>query len=202
MISNSTLRTAIGFQDGSGPSKLKTFASMAAFLFIFATVLPAEVYQYTGVDYTTFTGVGGTYSTSEAVNGTFTLSSPLGMSDTAFDATATVVSWTINDGVNTLCDTGCSSTLINLLFSTDPSGNITDWNFEATDAGIGVDVSSEGISPANDTATTGGDSGTSTVAGTWEDVTPTPEPGTIGMMLAGTALLFGLHRLRAGKATV
>ncbi len=178
--------------------KLKMLAGVAASLFIFATVLPAEVYQYTGVDYTYFSGP--TYSSTESVNATFTLADPLAANDSSFTVTPT--SWTITDGVNTLCDSCSGTSLGSVYFSTDSMGNITDWFFEATNTGSSVDVYSGGSGGLNtDSATTGGDSATAPI-GTWEDTTATPEPGTFGMMLlTGSLLLFGTLRRRAGRSS-
>lgn len=182
---------------------LKAFAGMAAFLFTFATLLPAEVYQYTGLNYATV-NTGLTYTTSESVSATFTFADPLAANQTTpFAATAT--SWSIFDGVNAFCDS-CGDNLVSLVFATDSMGNISDWYFDVTNDAAGVEVfsggpSGGGIGAVNtDTATTGSDFGTSTTAGSWQDTTP--EPGTLGMMLAGSLLLFGLRRRRAAKATV
>jgi len=196
-----TLRAAAGLQGASGPTNLKVLTGMAAFLFIFASVLPAEVYSYTGVDFSSTFGT--TYNSFDSVNATFTLNDPLGPDDSAYSAPFT--SWTITDGYNTLCDTCGGSSLVSLIFTTDSSGNISDWYFEATNTGVDVlsgGSLAEGIGTSNtDEASTGGDSGTST-AGSWQDTTPTPEPGTFGMLLAGSLLLFGTMRRRANKPIV
>jgi hypothetical protein len=194
--------TAAGLRGNFGNTKLKTLAGMAAScLFVFATALPAEVYSYTGLDYGTVSGL--TYSTSESVNGTFTLASPLDASTTA---AVTPISWTVTDGVNTLCDVCGGSSLMGIVLTTDGGGNISDWYFEATNTGIDIysgGLTAEGQNPINtDFATTGGVTGTSTVPGTWADTTSaTPEPGTLAMLLAGSVLLFGSMRRRAKNST-
>jgi hypothetical protein len=187
---------------GSGKIlKLKTFAGTAAFLFMFATVLPAEVYTYTGLDYTSATGV---YSTSEFLTATFTLADPLPANQTGFAATAT--SWTATDGANTLCNTCSGSDLVVFSFSTDSTGNISDWYFFATNySGASMDSGgplAESLGTPNaDFVQADADGAESTGAGSWEDTTPSPEPGTLGMMLGGSLLLFGTMRRRAGKVS-
>lgn len=178
-------------------TRLKTFAGIAALLLSFATILPAEVYQYTGMDYTS---VAGPYATSEFVSGTFTLTDPLAANASGFSPTPT--SWTITDGVNTLCDTCAGSTLVNIYFSTNSMDNIRDWFFEATNTGAGVQVYSAGPVGINaDSATTGSDSAGAPI-GTWQDTSPTPEPGTLGLTLAGSLLLIGTLRRRANKSFI
>src|SRR5271165_6077528 len=109
MIQRNTLRAApVGLRGGLKILKLKTFTSVAACFFIFATVLPAEVYQYTGMNYTTGS-FGSTYSGGEFVSGTFTFADPLAGGLTGSSRTGAVTSWTITDGVNTLCDPSCGA---------------------------------------------------------------------------------------------
>ncbi len=183
---------------------LQTLTGIAASLFVFAAVLPAEVYTYTGNVYTV---TAGDYTTSESVNATFALTDPLATDLTGFAATA--VSWTVTDGINTLCDSCSRTTLTNLTFDTDSMGNITDWYFDAQNSSPVVDVFSAGpagegtMFPGTDSATTGTDNALSTVPGTWVDETSAaPEPGTVGMMVAGMVLLVGLHRRRPASPTV
>jgi len=84
-------------------------------------------YTYTGNPFTLDNGNPG-LPAGAGISATLILSSPLG--DNLMNAPATgIVSWSITDGTNTL-NAGNSTTQA-FDFSTDGSGNITEWTFLA-----------------------------------------------------------------------
>lgn len=175
--------------------RLKTTGGVVACVFIFAAVLPAEIYQYTGHNYSM---VSGTYLMTQSVNATFILASPLA---TGATSVPTPTSWSVSDGANTLNEGQDCDNLDSLSLTTDVNGNITDWYFVVDDGELvtifsaGPTGEMSGLSSL-DSAITDTYYAKTMSPGTWADTTngPTPEPGTLSTMLAGALLLARMSR--------
>jgi hypothetical protein len=94
------------------------------------------VYTYTGPNFDTSSAP---YTTDMSVSGTFSLDSPLAPDLEGADIYADLSSWAFNNGVNSYS----SDTPINnqtVTFSTDSSGEITDWGvvFASPNSGEGI----------------------------------------------------------------
>lgn len=166
------------------------------------------VYKYTGNDFTTVFASG--YTTADKITGTITLSSALPDSLTTLtDETALVTAYSFSDGVNSFvspcCDSG-NQTIFD--FTTDSSGNITDWvvTLETDDNHTG-DMTTQGGVTAFDQSLVGGVLGgdNNGSPGVWtleSSVSPVPEPATwmllvLGFGAAGWRLRSARRRLPA-----
>jgi hypothetical protein len=185
--------------------KLSKLTAPALCLFAFTATLSADVYDYTGAF---FTSAGGSFTTGMNVTATFTFSSPL----VAGVNVETPTSWTVSAGAFTLSSAfGDSLAQGQIIVTADAFGNITDWNIHANDPGtvhliISGGPNDEGSnSPNYDQANVSGTSNYGFVtssAGAWVDATAsaTPEPGTIGVVLAGGILFFAMRRFQAKRS--
>lgn len=155
------------------------------------------VYDYAGHD---FTGVSGPYTTADSVTGSMTLSAALG--DNLNLATVTPTAFSFSDGVQTISSPNTSS----FMFSTDASGNITQYNVSlltplgpGTIAAINVLTltTEDDVSFNGSTATTG-----VTSPGVWSTAAVTPLPAALPLFATGLGLtgLFGWRRKRKGPA--
>jgi hypothetical protein len=175
------------------------------------------IYSYAGPD---FTNVTGPYTTAMSLNGTITLSTPIGLNATNFDATTTLVSMAFFDGVNPYTDVTPDDPTSLALFTTDGTGAITNWAFDFRDSvdgqvitcrmGGGISLPGgvgfyecllavggpDGLSAGRNNV----DGGGAWEAGTW---TLIPEPGTAP--LAGMGLLafsgYAAHRRVRRRST-
>ena len=85
-------------------------------------------YNYTGND---FTSAGTPYTTSDSVTGSFTTNAPLGESLSGANITASVLSFSFFDGVQTINNlTTLGASPDGFHFVTDANGNITGWAIE------------------------------------------------------------------------
>jgi hypothetical protein len=85
------------------------------------------VYLYTGNGFDQFTGSPGVDG-SNFISATLTFDSPLAGGLSLFDASSTVQSWSITDGVHTLTSSTPGVTVSDMFVSTDAGGNIiAEW---------------------------------------------------------------------------
>jgi hypothetical protein len=164
-----------------------------------------STYTYAGQPYSTTSPnfCNGTYlpvCTSIGVSGTITLANPLG--DNLVNAPVTPLMFSFTGGTNAFDLTQASSLAIESFeFSTDASGNITEWALNLATLGsncsqpfnfvcLGTfsNVNGAGDFSAYDfnhgTPSEVFGAGTNSVAGSWT-VVPTPEPSTFSLMLTG-----------------
>src|ERR1700761_6939770 len=91
------------------------------------------IYTYTGNDFTS-SGTIGTpesataYTTSDSVTGEFTLATPLG--DNLTNYSFTPLSYSFNDGVDTLSSSNSYVYYTSFYVSTNGSGDITAWSIQ------------------------------------------------------------------------
>ncbi|GAA3749975.1 PEP-CTERM sorting domain-containing protein [Terriglobus aquaticus] len=156
----------------------------------------STIYNYTGQAYSSATTP---YTTSEFVTGSFTVDTPLAANLT--NGTVTPVSFSFNDGVQTITDqTAFSSSFGDL--STDANGNIIGYYIQIYNLAQGfIKLSNVGGGLSGDTVRlTVATSGSNTVAGAFQPIAAsaaaTPEPS--GFVLLGTSALglVGLVRRR------
>ena len=171
-------------------------------------------YTYTGAGFnsfsgnTAFNGVGPGLTTSDFVAASFTLPAPLPDNLSGIDESSLVQGYSISDQVTTFSASGPGELfelpLIDLIFSTDASGNITAGSFQGLSAGIGCancfgigsDSSGSDYSEYMLNGRAVGEA--SGPSGTWAE---TPEPGPAYLLGFGLVLLFAirlvLYRARA-----
>jgi hypothetical protein len=90
----------------------------------------AEVYSYTGTNFTNVTGV--LHTTDMRVTGGIVTSSPIPPNSNNFDINGIVTSWSFNDGVQTInSSNGVTYPLDQLIVSTDGLGDISEISIEA-----------------------------------------------------------------------
>lgn len=193
---------------------MKTISRLLMISFFAAIPLLANVtYTYTGNPFTLANGSPG-LPAGAGISASLTLSAALGAN--LFNATPSgVVSWSITDGTNTL-DAG-NSTNNFFQFSTDPSGNITQWVVLAfntnsfylgtfdpevlfTDGANNYTLADESLN-YNIFATIGFAMAYDTTFGTWRSGTSasTPEPAT-GFLLIAPLAWFAWRRRRLSTA--
>jgi hypothetical protein len=86
------------------------------------------VYLYTGNGFNGFSGSPGVDG-SNLISATLTFASPLAGGLSGFDASTTVQSWSITDGVHTLTSITPGVSIDDMFVSTDAGGNIiAQWN--------------------------------------------------------------------------
>jgi hypothetical protein len=173
---------------------------LAAFAFSLSSLAAQAdvVYDYTGLDYTV---AFGSYTTSESVTGTFTLAAPL--ADNLNDAIISPVSFSISDGLQTITNANAATSAFT--FSTDATGNLTNWVITLTTSNTGggaIDIDGPGSGTPGDQVEYQNNSPNSSFAesigsGTFTEVAPTPspvpEPQSWALMLTGLALLLALR---------
>jgi hypothetical protein len=163
------------------------------------------IYQYTGLHFTTVTGV---YTTSDSVSGTLTFASPLAMNLSNAVITGSVLAYSFSDGHQTLSGT----TPTGVQVSTDAAGNITQWVVaigtfnplygtpicSETTPGICAVVSGDFASVDLPAAPSGlVDVGANIVPGSWSIV---PEPSTLSLLLVPLAMAGARRRGSARRS--
>lgn len=157
-------------------------------------------YLYSGP---TFTEVSDPFTTSDSISGSVTFTSPLAAN---LNEAAFAPSFTFNDGVDTFTSANTVANSSSFLFSTDASGNITQFEFEVQDlfgsqlaASTSESLSyatslSSGIESfgANSTSAGSFSSGVSTITSV------TPEPSSLGLLATGMLGLMGVAKRRLG----
>jgi len=184
-------------------------ATLTIALGVFPSVLPADIYQYQGPHYTT---VNAPYTTSEALSGEFTITGTLGDSLNEVSILNRITAWTVSDGQQTFCPTcGGNNLLLELTVSTNSSGKITDWFWDARspndsnqDLSAGPGGESSGLSSYDQADINSGAGGYGFVhaAGSFTDISNvTPEPGYGVLALVLTALIVAVRsRKDAGSS--
>lgn len=150
-------------------------------------------YYYTGSQFTSFSGSASCAASQCNLTGSMTLANPFGAF--AFSDPTSPTAFSFTDGHVTFDNT--NSSLINSLFATDGSGNITAWV-------ISGQLNSSGItwyqsvnwpqSPTGDLIQLGGQGDEqSFLAGSWSSTAPvtTPEPATWALLATGLLGLAG-----------
>lgn len=156
----------------------------------------ATIYTYTGNNFDLITDADpppGTYTTEMRVSGTIELSAPLASNLVFADVTGDLISFSFTDGRSTLTEG------LNFgFFSTNSSGEITEWSWSVGDfAPNRIETRSNSLGDFFDIGgvfDVGFDSGEVTAdgsAGTWMLV---PEPGTAALLAAGLGMLAALPR--------
>jgi hypothetical protein len=157
------------------------------------------VYLYTGNAFDQFFGSPGVDG-SNSISATLTFASPLAGGLSFFDASTTVQSWSITDGVHTVTSTTPGATIDEMYVSTDAGGNIiAQW-----DVLLSLGASPE-LLTANCPGICGGVAADKYVGGlfTSADVTSNPgtwtteaapEPASAWLLLAGPVLWFVRRR--------
>jgi hypothetical protein len=101
-------------------------------LFVIASTANAMTYTYAGNNFSLITGAF--YTTSMSLNTSITLTSALGSSLTNYDALSDIVSFSANDGVQTITEANVFS-FEEFRVSTNGAGEIVDWAMEWITAG-------------------------------------------------------------------
>ena len=183
------------------------FAQFLSAAIVLAAAVPAAIggpitYTYIGNHYTSESG--GLYSSTNSQIDSFTLAAALGPNLNLADITGLLQAWTFSDGIDAF--TSSNSHIFNdhALFSTDASGSITQWYFEAIDNLNNVQIATindPNHSPAlndysyrNFSARFGANDNN---AGVWDS--GAPEPATVAMVpLAGALVLLMTRRRNLG----
>jgi hypothetical protein len=187
-----------------------------------APSLKADTYEYTytGNHFTSLQG-STALTTSDYVSGTFTFASPLAGNLANADESASVLSWSMSNQILTIVaanlSTNPSYSTPSMFFTTDASGNITDWDFQAWTGGCDASHSCENVASidleqysANDAFdqsllysdinTFSSGASNNVAPGTWSEVTQTtPEPGSLLLLFAGASFLTAAGRFRAAR---
>ena len=112
--------------------RLISVISAILFTFISAPAFASYIYNYTGNNYSLIIDsdplIGPTYDTSMNVTGMIKLAAPLGPNLTLQDVSP--ISYSFNDGVQTLTENSINVVTEIFEFSTDGSGIITLWNVD------------------------------------------------------------------------
>ena len=159
-------------------------------------------YYYTGQAFTSFSGGFSCPSGTCGLSGSMTLASPLGAN--AFSDPTTPISFSFTDGVTTFDNT--NSTLINSLFATDGSGQITAWVFSGAMDNNQFTWYQSANWPQSSNGDTlqvlGGGDASNSLAGSWSVTPPvvTPEPASWTLLATGALGLLGLAVRRRGAA--
>jgi hypothetical protein len=112
---------------------------LAALASITSSYAHAEVYSYTGPNFTNTTGV--LHTTDMRVTGAFVTSSPIPPNSDDFDINGIVTSWSFNDGVQTInSSNGVIYPFDQFIVSTDELGNISGISIQAFVAPIGTNI--------------------------------------------------------------
>jgi hypothetical protein len=165
---------------------------LAVLLVCSATAVHAQTTLcYTGND---FTATTSPYTTSDSVSGCVTLNVPLA-SNTSADYSGDVTSYSFSDGVQDF--TNLNSTLSLLDFTTSPSDSITAW-------ALGITSGPGSIISINAPSAFTFDEGTNATGaganffnpGVWTNVSATPEPSSLILLLSGI-LLAGIKLLKS-----
>ena len=178
-------------------------------LFVAAVVVAAgpgvanasAIYDYTGND---FTLVSGPYTTADSIMGSLTLSAPLG--DNLNLVTVTPSAFSFSDGVQSISASNGSGTS-SFLFSTDATGNITQWDVNlcispCSDL-IQIQTTSNLSIGTFDLGTNDAGTGINNLSpGVWSSPSVTPLPGALPLFATGLGLtsLFGWRRKRKSPA--
>ena len=189
-------------------NRFYTWGLITSLLLLFSSLSEASaIYLYTGSNYT---DAQSPYDTSMNIEATIELPSLLAPNLSQLSVTPD--SFSLFDGVNTL--DGSNADFAIFAFSTDSSGNITDWDFLARDIpfvfGAGADIfSNSTFSTAGFVfeaahviycphASCGGSfnvgaEGNTNIAGTWS-VTTVPVPAAAWLFGSGLLGLIGIAR--------
>jgi hypothetical protein len=158
--------------------------------------MASSVYDYVGND---FTFALAPYTTLDSISGSVTLSTPLG--DNLNLQTVTPTAFSFSDGVQTLNQSNASSIFD---FSTNASGQITQWVFALQGSFPLGSIQSEDLSaisgPVQDRAQNGPTGvAMNSSAGSWSSVPATPLPPALWFFATGLGLtgLFGRRSKRA-----
>jgi hypothetical protein len=162
------------------------------------------VYNYTGTDFITVTGL---YTTSDSVTGSVTLASPLGAN---FAISQVIpIGFTFNDGVQTIVDPSAGLSF-QFFFGTDAAGNINFWQVIVEIDTLSSTDSIRTCSACFRPPDASGDGGSVTGgglavefgnAGVWTLASSVPEPSTWAMMILGfTGVGFMAYRRKSKPA--
>jgi hypothetical protein len=156
------------------------------------------IYTYAGHN---FTLVSGAYTTADKVAATLTLTSPLGSGLSNQNELPKVVALQMSDGEQTL---NASFASADVVFSTDPAGNISQWDVDLGYTNSLGPIIPRSIETLGNVAHGGGtDSGQIFFLGipvegsilndpgVW---TLVPEPGTVTLLAVGLAAMAGSQR--------
>jgi hypothetical protein len=203
----------------SGPDSLRLGATTLltlALISLAAGPAKAQTYSYQGKDFDT---VVAPYTTAMSISGSFQLPLPLVPNLPPTDASASVLSFSFTDGVETR--TEADSVICAFELATGPDGRITQWRIALRETGIAVGDPQHTIGTSRHpfTANDQGDhilaTGVDCVdteipfdygyrennPGTWtSDVAAVPTlPAVSAMLLAGLLALLGIAALRRRK---
>ena len=160
------------------------------------------VYSYSGFDFTTEEGTAlyladPRWTLSENISITADFAAPISPGLT--DQTVVPLFWSVDVGTTDFTSTDGSSLLEDSSFTTDSSGKITNWFFYIIGDGSLFPISTSG--ETGDVAGVfgpdfGGSASTARI-GEW---TTTPEPGSLGIFIAGLAAILCLRDRLAPSA--
>jgi hypothetical protein len=157
----------------------------------------ATVYEYTGHPFTTFSAP---WTGADFVTVTMILANPLGPNLNQASELGSLISLSMNDGIQTLSCPGASCSYVNVLVSTDPGSAISGWELTVISSAPGSpDVqtckanSLCGVSDSSMPSNVGPLNANFDAPGTWTDL---PEPGAPLQLVVGAVALLGLDSIR------